>query len=455
MYASWLHIHFQIFMSQLLFPHKNTEARNSSPLILPQDLVLEENAALLRKLWETMWMDAVREQVLSFITHVEPEILIGVKRWHLRLVVSDAQREVETLLGMQIHTLSHTSETSWLLRRETKTSISSTPHTPDIKHMTQKEFELLVSSFFSEPQTRNMIIGLLYREKDHQEANLWLDLTQIYKEQENETPGNIHTLGTTETRDPLLLELQRWWKGDRKRRFSYHYSFAKVRRMHSGMLSDFFPFRLTKTLLSHLWIRKSEIIDFPKKDFPEKTSQADTKELPKLTQKLPTDTPLICEKVFVSLCFQLAKQVENIEWLTGARTELFIPEILKPQLSRLKELEVLAGLYNLHAHLESSVLSAMVYLYPELAWQYAVQKAAYLTKIPGERYPDPREIFVSQPKTLQQQVDTPKQKEGIYLEMDERVANLYGFGEHRGIRCNPLLLEHIWKVPDEILLLLK
>lgn len=449
MYASWLHILFQIFMSHILFPHKNTEPRHSSPLILPQDVMLEENAALLRKLWEQMWMDMVREQILSFITHVEPEILIGVKRWHLRLVVSDAQREVETLLGIQIHTLAHTSQTSGLILWNTKEDIVKYTHIPDMKHMTQKEFELLVSSYFSDPQTRNFIIGLFYRERWNIEANLWLDLTQIGNKEEIDIPTNTHTLGTTETQDPLLTVLQSWWSWERKRRFSYHYSFAKVRRMHSGMLSNFFPLRLTKTLLSHLWLRKSEIIDFPEKDIPARTSQIDSQDASDLSWKLPADTAEICEKVFITLSLQLAQQVENIEWLTGVRQELYIPEILAPQLNRLKELEVLAGLYNFHAHLESSVLTAMVYLYPELAGQHAVKKAAYLTKIPWERYPDPREVFISQPKTVQQEMDALKQKEGIYLEMDERVANLYGFGEHRGIRCSLALLEQIWKIPDE------
>jgi hypothetical protein len=84
--------------------------------------------------------------------------------------------------------------------------------------------------------------------------------------------------------------------------------------------------------------------------------------------------------------------VENIEWLIETRQELYIPEILKPQLSRLKELEILGGFHNLHAHLESAVLTMMTYHYPEITSQYAIKKSTTLTKSALERYPHPREI---------------------------------------------------------------
>jgi hypothetical protein len=139
---------------------------------------------------------------------------------------------------------------------------------------------------------------------------------------------------------------------------------------------------------------------------------------------LPADTEILCEKVFASLASSLSQLVENIEWLTGVRDELYVPEILKPQLSRLKELEILGGFYNLHAHLESVVLTMMTYHYPEITSQHASKKSSTLKKNLLERYPHPREIQEFAP---QRYVVPNKKPEGIYLEMDPEFAEQYGF----------------------------
>lgn len=421
------------------------QSASSAAFITPDEVSRMQSATLIEKLSSHYWATQVRSEILGMFARVEPEILTWVRKGHLQLVCSEAQRQVGQILGMQLYTLSHTTQKPKLHGIHKKNSLSQKLHVPDTKHMSQNEFELLVSSYFSDSEARRMIVEILFRARGKQQEHLAIDLTQLWKTEPEDTPTNTHTLGTTETQDPLKVRLTRWWTGEKKRRFEYHYSFAKVRKRQKWVFSDFFPARLSKTLLSHVWLRETQVIDFPKKFSP-------PKDIPQTLQKhdaeikLPADTQELCENAFASFVFQIAQLVENIEWLTGARPNIYIPEILRPQLTRLKELEILGGFPNIHAHLESAVLSMMTYLYPEITAEHASKKAPMLSKPSLEKYPLAQDIA---PVWYKNAPYPQKKRDGIYLEMDAKIAEHYGFGEQRGIRCSPALIEHIWKIPED------
>ena len=404
---------------------------------------VEKNYALVAKLsQEDSW---VRQELLWVIWQADPSVFVNIQKWHLRVVSDEKRRAVEKLLGTSIATLQDSTKT-WLILPDKLVDLNTPTHIEDTEAMSEAEFSLFSALYFSDSKAREMLVKLFMTEKDSQWSNFTLDLNNLYEEIFEEEPTNIHSFWTTEKKDSLKIRLNRLISGERKRLYEYVYSYAKVRKKHGRFWNSFF-LRLAKTLWWHTWLRQTQVVDFPG-EYNKSTQQDQEVQ----TKKLRSDTPEIVSKAFITGMIVISKLPENIEWYTGVRTQVFIPNEIQKQFERMQELEVLWWLYNYHEHIESTLAMLIGYYYPAMVSKYGLQKWKDISAKQLEKYPSIEDVHISLNNNSVHN-NTQREKywktDAIILEMNEKVAEHFWFPLNSKLRCSPQLIEHILWLPDE------
>lgn len=369
----------------VLDPAKVVANPGENGLIMPSEIRKAESRELIAKL--SREQEGTREEVLRIIAQAESDVFITREKWGLRLVWDSEREEISKLVGEKIETIDLQSpKTELIIPEETILQIPENHSSISPETMTQKELEMYCNRYFSDPQARRYILSLFMREKDFQEQNLQINLNNLYQQDETETENNVHTLWTTELRDPIMLRIKRKLSWERKRIFEYGYSYNKVQKMHKNTFGNVFIMRLGKTILWQIGMRKSQIIDFPDiyiQRWEEKNDEYSSKDI-----KLPHDTWELCERAFIALGIELSQQIENLEWFVWARQDIYVPDFLMPQLERLKELEILSGGKNLHEHIESLIATGISYNHPSLTRIHGETLATKIKTSSIQEYPD-------------------------------------------------------------------
>lgn len=414
--------------------------------ITSDELRREDAARLIDKI--SAQKSQVREEVLGYIAQVNPDIFIWQKKGDLRLVWDSEREEISQLVWRQISMLaSPTPKSELILPPNSKLDIDESVPSLSPNSMNLPEFEMLCNRYFSDPVARHHLLSLFFREKNFQEQNLKLRLYDLLNSQEEEEPltDNVHSFWITELPDPLLVRVRRMIKWERKRHFSYHYSFLKVQKQHKDKLGSLFPVRLSKTLLSHLWLRRDSVVAFPweyREPEPQVTKQQqDSKNI-----QLPHNSKQILEKVFIAYVIELSKLLENIEWFMGVRKAVYIPHWLRSQLWKMKDIEVLWWFENLHEHLESMLASVISYYHPWVISKFALPASQKLNTLDLIKYPSLSDTRVFSENTETWKLEIRK---WISLEMDPRVAEHFWFKDNKRLTCSPQLIEHIFSLPDD------
>ena len=423
---------------------------------LRRQQVVEESTALVEKI---SGEPRIESDLLIMLAEANPEVLTGNKRTTggaenvLRLVSNDYRKEAARLLGRDDLWQKPIDEAPTLRMVKPESSLVDQGRAvSDPSQMSAQELSLYWGPYFSDKAALKLMVDLFMKEKKQiNDQNLGLNLMALYENEAFEKDSaEILIIGETEIREKFLDKLNRLRKGTRAK-YEWAYSEKKVRSKHQNPLS----FLLVRRVLGQKF--KSATAEniivpsaFHRGQLEEKIlrdKKAALEEEPVLeTKKMTHDAPKKIAAMFITLANQVAIMPENVAWLTGVEPRLFIPEALKPQLKRLKDLEVLCATANYHEHFESTVAALISYNFPRLVSSHSVKKARGLKKAEVEYYPDPAsltEVETAEGKTID------KIDKSILLQMNPKVAEHYGYKSGIDIYLSPTELESIWGMADD------
>lgn len=418
-------------------------------LITPAEVAQEQAQQVANAILKKLGQEERTQVVGMFLRDIHQNATEGL--WgHLRLVETKVHKSLRTILWSDFVTVRESISDKKIITPETlsfgEREVSSDI---DIRNLSARELELYVSSYFSDSEARKYFVNLFLREYPNFKQNVQLDIYSTWEEPIPDTPHNIHRLGEKMIPEPLSVRLWRLISGEPRRLYNYAHSNDKVRKQHNGLLSKIIPAKLARILFSRVWPYKADIIDFPDiyQAPPAPLQQSENTKSWKLSHNIPE----VCEGVFVSLVMQLALLPENIDWLVWARSEIYMPWDIKAQFKRISDLSAYSKIPNYPKHIESSLLLALSYTYPELAAKHCLERAKTIHKAQLE-YSCPSDATETTPEkshAAQQVPEATKKPEWVYLELDHRVAEYYKLWERRGIRCGIEHLKQILAAPND------
>lgn len=384
---------------------------------------IEKNAALIQKLSrEDSW---IQLELLWFFWLLDSSIFFPKTRKHLALVADTTSDIVSKLVGVPVaKNIVHTHQKQLQYSGGNILGVSHSSPTPE--NMSELELEMYFNAYFNDAIARGVITKLFMRERAYQSYNSTLNLLttrddEKQKNTEKWTLHNTHSLG-------LTLESV-WEEG---RRFTLKYDYEKVRKKHKAQ--------------DALNTQDAEIVPFPITPKPH-SEEAPLSGGESTNSQLVSNTVEMCEKVFISSMQHLSHLFENLEWFLWIRKKMFIPQEIATQLERLKEIEILEGLFNFHEHIESTLAAMIAYNSPSLVKSLWKERIEMIKKVEGEYYPKRQDIPLS-PVTDKKE-DTKKNENTVHLVMHPDVAIHYGFSVPAEIACSPKFIEHFFSLPDD------